>query len=183
MYCVVECGSKQCKSWFGIDYLLDRDDCRSQGTTYWIFAQILSIIPIPGLSSLYIGKTSDGLFEFFNGFASLTLTAALDSVSARQQDDGLCMMIITLFVDVTKIRHYTEKEEIDELIIIFAISLFIMCISAFLSDHRTRSIAVALGLTLPLGIIKWVKHLFMILFNMEVDVNGCALISIVELFV
>ena len=34
----------------------------------------------------------------------------------------------------------------------------------------------ALGLTVSLGIMEWGKHIVMLVFNKELDVNGCPLV-------
>ena len=169
------------------DYVFDTGNCRTQGRSYWIITLLLTIVPIPGLSSLYRGKLFDGIFELFHGITSFCLCGALDDISrGRRADDGFggCVIIFTLLTDTIKISYmYTfAREEMADLLIIIPFTILAVFVGAMKSNYTTFPVAIALGLTAPTGIVKWIKHLSMTLENSEVDVNKCDLVSIFELF-
>ena len=171
--------------WLLYDYFFDTDSCRSQGRSYWIITLILSIIPIPGLNSLYRGKGIDGIFELMHGFLSYISSGALSDISrGRFVDEGLgaVLILFTLVMDAAKYVYYTETEAMDDLVIIILLTGLAVFVGAICSDRRSFGLAIALGLAAPTLIIKWIEHLFMTLANVEVDVNKCALVSIFELF-
>jgi len=181
----VECGNKQCKNWIWLwyDYAFDTDNCRTQGRSYWIITLLLSLIPLPGFSSLYRGKISDGIFELLHGSFSYVLTLALNDTSrGRRVDDGLgeCMIVFTLIMDVIKISHMHtfEAEAMTDLPIIICLTILAVIVNAICSDNRSRAVAVALALTAPTAMVKWIEHLKLTLDNAELDVNKCTLVSI-----
>jgi len=88
-YCV-ECKNKYCKR--------DVEFCETQEAAKWLTAMILSLIPIPGICSLYIGEKYDAAFELLHGVFTLILCKAHDEGlrSSHTEDTGLgvCMICI-----------------------------------------------------------------------------------------
>ena len=165
------------------DYIFDTDNCRTQGRNYWIINLILSFIPLPGISSLYRGKRIDGIFELFHGIISYCLCAALDDISRGQRADdgfGVGVILFTLVADGVKIAYMYcfEVEAMADLVIIIPLTILALFASVINSNYRSRGVAIALGLTAPTGIVKWIEHIIMTLGNLEMDVNKCTLVSI-----
>ena len=178
-YCA-ECGSKYCDSWTA--FIFDTNDCRSKGRVYWVYTQLWSLVPLTGLSNFHIGKRLDGAVKLFHGFATFILGAAMGDIlnSKHVKDDGLsvCMASTVLIVDMVKVvwDYFTEKEALSELIIVVIALLISGCILAIIPEDRVRFICSAFALTASLGVLEWLKHIVMIYFNIELDINGCALL-------
>ena len=165
-----------------VEYIFDVDYCRSQGRVYWINTQLWSLIPFSGFSSFNIGKRLDGAIKLFRGFVSGILCAARnDALSHKSVEDdgfGACMAFFVLAVDMLKIvwDYFTEKEALSELIIV-AIAVVISLITlAIIPKNKVHCIGATLALVVSLGLLEWIKHIFMIYYNIELDINGCPLL-------
>jgi len=74
-----------------------------------------------------------------------------------------------------KIADDFTKENLEELVMI-VVTFLISCYTCVVqTNNRMQCVSGALALTASLGIMEWIRHIFMVYSNTEVDVNGCSL--------
>jgi len=147
---------------------------------------VLSLIPFAEFSSFYrLGISSfEGSFEaahiIFTVIFILTCIGVENDKHCDCTGFSCCIIIIFVLLDLAKILIDFNTATPNEIIIqiIFVILSFTIsgCCGANVTDDRMRCVYCALILTASLGVMEWLKHIGMLVFSEELDVNGCPLI-------
>ena len=173
-----ECSSKICSNW--PDYFEDRNGCRTQGGVDKITMQLLSFIPI-GLSSFYSGKRFGGFVELLHVIFLKLIIHCMEKTDNLNISDyiiepiEMLYIFILLILDTAKIILAVTSEEALIEIIIFTLTMIISCYGYYIQQRRFHFMK-ALIMTGSMMVFQYVKHVLMVLFNIESDVNGCTLI-------
>jgi len=144
----------------------------------------LSFIPAPlGLSSFYSGKLFCGFVELFHVAFIKLITYCMEKTEKFKISDYivepiemLCISIL-LILDTAKIILAVNSQETVIEIIVFVLTMILSCY-CYCSKKRQSHFTTALCMTTSMIVFQYIKHILMVLFNIELDVNGCTLISL-----
>lgn len=184
-----DCSSKLCDSWY--DYFHDTDNCRTKGGVDKHTMQILSLLPF-GFSSFYRGVITDGVFDIMLGiFTLVSLLLRCCCSNARRESDcggtiiawtGLIINISIVILGIVKIILTREIFEIFIIPITFMLSCFTCCTSNITDREKNIICGIICFPTLML-LVEIIKHATMVLLlDIEVDANGCNLVTDTENF-
>ena len=162
------------------------NQCRTLGAVDWSTTMVLSLIPFAEFGSFYrLGISSfEGSFELAHIIFTVIFILKCIVVENDKLGDcagfSCCIIIIFVLLDLAKIlvdfNTATPNEIIIQIIFVILSFTISVCCGANVTDDRMRCVCGALILTASLGVMEWLKHIWMLVFSEELDVNGCPLI-------
>ena len=163
-----------CDTW--PDHIYDVGGCRTQGGVDKHTMQLLSFIPYTGISSFYSKKHFHGVVELLHGFFAIILGCFASHAHKGSSTDAEA--IATFFIVSLAILNFMKliisstKTEFGFEVVIMLVSL----VQSFDDLNNEHHVTKALHFTGRMGLGHAIKHVVLVLINMEVDGSGCPFI-------
>ena len=137
-------------------------------------------MPFFGLSSLYRGNTFDGWCEVINAVMAVIslLTCCCCHIDRGADDIAVCIVYVTVFLDLVKVYHMVAMESVDGYeiaVIISSILLILYCCCASCMRTRVYCTIPVLLVTIATGILETIRDYYTAANNNK-DGSGCPFI-------